>query len=106
MEFTGMLPAAIEKFDSLMDTLTALGLSPRVTQGFNGTGGEADLRTWGVVCNMSCADMGALATEAAALGITVQEDGSLAYTAGLAIDDFKTRRVDGTLTLQPENEEV
>lgn len=106
MELTGMLPAAIEKFDLLLATLEARSLSPRVTHGFSGAGGENDLRTWGVVCNITCSDMDILAAEASNIGIAIQEDGSLAYTAGLTINDFKTRRVDGSLTLQPENEEV
>jgi hypothetical protein len=40
-----------------------------------------------------------LAQECADLGITIQEDGSLAYTNGLTIDDFKTYRVNGQLEL-------
>ncbi|MDD4339195.1 MAG: hypothetical protein PHV00_05895 [Syntrophales bacterium] len=100
-EFSGMLPAAIEKFEALFAALEDLGLNPRVTGGYAKHGDETDLRTWGVVCDMQCDDAGALAAQAAALGIVVQEDGSLAYTNGLTLDDFKTYRVQGDLNLPP-----
>ena len=49
-------------------------------------------------------DRVALADEAANLGITLQEDGSLAYTNGLTLADFQTGRVGGDLTLNEETE--
>jgi len=104
-EFTGMLPGAIEKFEALVAALETAGLNPRITGGYAGHGGDADLRTWGIVCNMQCDDDSVLTNQAASLGITIQEDGSLAYTAGLTIDDFQTLRVGPDLTLQPENKE-
>ena len=99
-EFTGMLPGAIAQFEELMERVPGT----IVTRGFSGAGGENDLRTWGVVCNLSNPDMGALTAAAANLGITVLEDGSFAYTNGLTIDDFKTYRVNGSLELMPDEE--
>ncbi len=103
-EFSGMIPAAVEKFEALFDALEALELNPRVTAGYSAHGDESDLRSWGVVVTMACDDMAALADEAANLGITLQEDGSLAYTNGLALADFQTGRVGGDLTLNEETE--
>ena len=94
-EFTGMLPGAIVKFEELMSRVP----NAKVTRGFSGQGGHDDLRAWGVVCNIACDDMEQLAIEAKALGIGIQEDGSLAYTNGLTIEDFKTYRVNGDLEL-------
>jgi len=99
-EFTGMLPGAIEKFEALLDAVPGTV----VTRGFSGAGGEDDLRTWGVVCDLANPDMGALAAEAEKLGISVLDDGSFAYTNGLTIDDFKTYRVNGSLELMPDEE--
>jgi len=95
-----MLPGAIARFEELMDKVPGTV----VTRGFSGQGGEGDLRTWGVVCNLSNPDMGALVAEAEKLGIAALEDGSFAYTNGLTIDDFKTYRVNGSLELMPEEE--
>jgi hypothetical protein len=103
-EFTGMLPGAIEKFEQLMTRLD--GLNPKVVDAYASHGDGDDLRTWGVVCNIVCDDTQRLAEEAASLGITIQADGSLAYTNGLTIDDFKTYLVNGYLELIPEEEEV
>ncbi len=102
VEFTGMLPGAIEKFEQLITRLD--GLNPKVVDGYQSHKGEDDLRTWGVVCNIECDDEGKKLTEAAGLGITVRADGSLAYTNGLTIDDFKTYRVQADLTLAEEEE--
>ena len=102
VEFTGMLPGAIEKFEQLITRLD--GLNPKVVDGYQSHGGEDDLRTWGVVCNIECDDESKKLTEAAGLGITVRADGSLAYTNGLTIDDFKTYRVQADLTLAEEEE--
>ena len=102
VEFTGMLPGAIEKFEQLITRLD--GLNPNVVDGYASHGGEDDLRTWGVVCNIECDDESKKLTEAAGLGITVRADGSLAYTNGQTIDDFKTYRVQADLTLAEEEE--
>lgn len=104
--FTGMLPGAVAKFEELYATLEAAGLHPRVTGGYGSHGGDEDLRTWGVVCDMACDDRPTLEAGAALLGIAIQEDGSLAYTNGLTIDDFRTNRVQGDLTLATYEEEV
>jgi hypothetical protein len=105
-EFTGMLPGAIVRFEALFSVLDKAGLNPEITGGYSGHGGEDDLRSWGVVCYMKCNDRKRLETEAAILGITIREDGSMAYTNGLIIDDFKTMRVGADLTLQSETKEV
>lgn len=94
-EFTGMLPGAIAKFEELMARLP----NPKVQAGYGVHGDENDLRTWGVVCNIRCDDAEVLVQECADLGITIQDDGSLAYTNGLTIEDFKTCRVNGNLEL-------
>ena len=99
-EYTGMLPGAIEKFEQLMTRLN--GLNPRVVDAYASHKDENDLRTWGVVCNIVCDDAEQLADAAADLDIDIQEDGSLAYTNGLTIDDFKTYRVQANLTLTEE----
>jgi hypothetical protein len=99
-EFTGMLPGAIDKFEELLVRLD--GRNPVVIAGYQIHGNENDLRTWGVVCNIRCDDMDLLAAEAEEMGITVQEDGSLAYTNGLTIENFKTNRVGADLTLLEE----
>lgn len=104
--FTGMLPGASQKFEELYAALENQGLHPRVTGGYGSHGGDEDLRTYGVVCDMQCDDRDALEAQAAVLGITVQDDGSLAYTNGLTIDDFRTNRVQGDLTLATDEEEV
>ena len=103
-EFSGMLPAAVEKFEALFAALEVQELNPRVTAGYSAHGDESDLRSWGVVVSMACNDMDVLAKKAAELGITIQEDGSLAYTNGLALADFQTGRVGGDLTLNEETE--
>jgi hypothetical protein len=102
--FTGMLPGAIEKFETLFETLKSAGLNPRITGGYSTHGSDDDLRTWGVVCNMQCDDDAILSAEAAALGIEIRGDGSLAYTNGLTLADFKTNRVTADLTLQSQEE--
>ena len=46
-----------------------------------------------------------LKNKAEELGITwLSDDGYMAYTNGLDIDDFKTYRVNGNLELMPEEE--
>jgi len=103
-EFSGMIPAAVEKFEALFEALEVLELNPRVTAGYSAHGDENDLRSWGVVVSMACNDMDVLADEAAELGITIQEDGSLAYTNGLTLADFQTGRVGADLTINTETE--
>lgn len=105
-EFTGMLPGAIEKFEALYDALDSAGLNPRITGGYSGHGDESDLRTWGVVCDMQCADRARLETEAAILGIVIQPDGSLAYMNGLTVADFQTYRVGPDLAFSTAETEV
>jgi len=104
-EFTGMLPGAVAKFEALLVVLENDGLNPRVNGGYSGHGDDDDLRTWGVVCNIACDDMAALAAAAANLQIEIRDDGSLAFTNGLNIDDFKTFRVGPDIELHPENDE-
>ena len=101
-EFSGMLPGAVAKFETLMTRLAKY--NPRVTDAYASHGDDNDLRTWGVVCDITCDDMDKLLEEAASLGITIQQDGSLAYVNGLTIDDFKTYRVQADLTLAEEEE--
>jgi hypothetical protein len=49
--------------------------------------------------------MEALKTEAEDLLILwLSDDGDMAYTNGLSIDDFQTYRVNGNLELTPEKE--
>ena len=102
-DFTGMIPAAIEKFEALFDALEAKGLKPQVTSQYSAHGGDDDLRTWGVVCGMACSDPAALATEAAKLKINIQPDGSLAFLESevegkkLTIADFKTLEIGGDM---------
>lgn len=100
-EFTGMLPAAIERFEALL--ANAAALNPAVAKGYDATAGKDSFFYWGAGCRIQAADMEALQTEAEALDILwLSDDGDMAYTNGLAIDDFKTFRVNGTLELTPE----
>lgn len=102
-EFTGMLPAAIEKFQKLL--ATASNLSPVVKKGYDSDAGQDSFFAWGCACRITANNMTALKVKAAALGITwLSDDGSMAYTDGLTIDDFKTFRVNGDLVLMPEEE--
>ena len=103
-EFSGMIPAAVAKFEALMDALDLLELNPRVTAGYSAHGDASDLRSWGVVVTMTCDDMAELADQAAELGITLQENGSLAYTNGLTLADFQTGRIGADLTINTELE--
>jgi hypothetical protein len=96
-EFTGMLPAAIEQFEKLLAAVPG----SKVVKGFSGADGENDLRSWGVVCDIS-GDVSKLEIEAEKLNILWDGNVSFAYTNGLVIDDFKTYRVGGDLILLPE----
>ena len=58
-----------------------------------------------LACRITANDMVALKTKAEALGITwLSDDGDMAYTNGLTINDFKTFRVNRDLILTPEEE--
>jgi len=102
-EFTGMLPAAIEKFEQLIEASAAL--IPRIVRGYDCNVGKDSYFSWGCAATISSNDEQKLRKAAEKLGITwLADDGSMAYTAGLTIDDFKTYRVDGALQLTPEKE--
>lgn len=105
-EFTGMLPAAIQKFEELLADPAVAALNPTIVQGYDAVPGPDSFFAWGCACTIACNDAGTLRARAEALDITwLGDDGSMAYTAGLTIDDFKSFRVDGSLTLQPVQEE-
>lgn len=98
--FTGMLPAAITKFEELMTEASAL--NPTVTRGYDVSAGPDSFFGWGCACSIQCDDMEELQTAAEGLGITWLGGGDLAYTNSLTIDDFKTFRVNGALELMSE----
>lgn len=102
-EFTGMLPAAIGKFQKLL--ATASNLSPVVEKGYDSDAGQDSFFAWGCACRIAANDMVALETKAEAIGIAwLSDDGDMAYTNGLTINDFKTFRVNGNLELTLEEE--
>jgi hypothetical protein len=102
-EFTGMLPAAINTFEELLDAVAEL--NPRIEKGYDPAAGRDSFFYWGAACRITCDDMPALQSEAKTLGITwLSDDGDMAYTNGLDINDFKTYRVNGNLELMPEQE--
>ena len=103
-EFTGMLPAVIDKFESLLTQATAKELNPVITKGYDVTQGKDSYFYWGCACNIQCDDMMQLEIDAETLGIEWLGAGDFAYTNGLDIDDFKTYRVNGNLELMPEQE--
>ena len=104
-EFTGMLPGAIEKFEELLTTVTEL--NPVVLSGYDSAAGKDSFAYWGCGCRIQADDMEALQKETESLGIAWQsDDGDMAYTKGLTVDDFKTFRVNGALELTPEKEGV
>ena len=104
-EFTGMLPGAIAKFETLLANTAAL--NPAVAKGYDSTAGEDSFFSWGAACRITSDDMPALKIAAESLGITwLSDDGDMAYTGGMTIDDFKTYRVNGNLELMPEEEEL
>ena len=105
-EFTGMLPAAILKFEELLVAAELEELSPIVEKGYDSTAGQESFFAWGCACRITASDMEALQTAAEDMGITwLADDGSMAYTGGRTIEDFKTYRVNGNLELMPEEEE-
>lgn len=101
-EFNGMNPTAIVKFEELIAAIS--DHNPVVTSRYSGADGEDSFATWGVVCSISCSNEAAKAAACESLGIIIQDDGSLAYTNGLTIDDFKTYRVNSNLELMSEEE--
>ena len=102
-EFTGMLPAAIDKFEELLQAVAEL--NPKVEKGYDSTAGKDSYFYWGAACRITCDNMTLLKNKAEELGITwLSDDGYMAYTNGLDIDDFKTYRVNGNLELMPEQE--
>ena len=103
-EFTGMLPAAIDKFESLLTQATAKELNPVITKGYDVTQGKDSYFYWGCACSIQCDDALQLEIDAENLGIECLGNSSYAYTNGLDIDDFKTYRVNGNLELMPEQE--
>jgi len=104
-EFTGMLPAAIDKFEELI-TL-AKDLNPIVVKGYDASQGEDSFFFWGCACQVTCSNMSKLKALAESLDILWATDdlGCMAYTKGLTIEDFKTYRVSGDLELMPEEPE-
>jgi len=105
-EFTGMLPAAILKFEELFTAAEKEGISPSIEKGYDSTAGQDSFFAWGCACRMTASDMKALQTLAEALGITwLDDDGDMAYTNKQTIKNFKTFRVSGDLVLMPEVEE-
>lgn len=102
-EFTGMLPAAIEKFEALLTK--AADLKPQILAGYDASQGKDSLAYWGVACRIQCEDMEALLAMTEELAIIwLSDDGDMAYTNGLTIADFQTFRVNGNLELTPEKE--
>lgn len=102
-EFTGMLPGAIEKFEELL--YAAAALEPKVVAGYDASKGKDSYFYWGAACRIQCEDMEVLKAAADELLILwLSDEGDLAYTNGMSIDDFQTFRVNGNLELMPEKE--
>jgi hypothetical protein len=99
----GMLPAAICAFNKLLAVCD--DLNPVVVSGYNAKTDIKDFTHWGCACRVQCKDMAALKKTAEELGITwLSDEGDMAYTNGLTIDDFLTFRVNGSLELVPEED--
>lgn len=101
-EFAGMISTAIAKFEELLELVS----DTEIIKGFSGQGGEDDLRTWGVVCDLVNPDMNLLIEAAETLGIEHLGGNTFAYTNNLTIDDFKTYRVNSDLVLMPLPPEI
>ena len=125
-EFTGMLPAAIAKFEELLSIVAEF--NPQIMRGYDPASSKANFFYWGVACRIECDDIEILQVEAEEIGITpspkkfrsgmralqtaaeeigitwLSDDGDIAYTADRTIADFKTFRVNGDLELMPEKE--
>ena len=109
-EFTGMLPAAISKFEEFLDLAKAQDLNINIVKGFDGTQGSDSYFCWGCAIQVVCLDLVSLRTLAESIGIIVYDENinvvNLAYTNNLTIDDFKTYRVNGQLELTEEKKIV
>jgi hypothetical protein len=105
-EFTGMLQAAIDKFEDLL--ILAEALNPIVIKGYDSSQGDNSFFFWGCACQITCTDMPQLKTLAESFDILWADDdsGCMAYTNGLDINDFKTYRVNSNLELMPESLEL
>ena len=102
-EFTGMLPAAIVKFEELLANVAKL--NPKILKGYDSAAEKDSYAYWGCACIIICDDMDILKEQAATSDITwLTDDGLMAYTNSLTIDDFKTYRVNGNLELTTEQE--
>ena len=100
-ELTGMLPAAISRFGELLEKVA--GLEPKIVSGYDASKGKGSFFYWGVACRIQCTNMEVLKAEAEGLSILwLSDDGDMAYTDGLSIDDFQTYHVNGNLELTPE----
>ena len=99
-ELNGMLPAAIEKFEKLLENVP----DARVVRGYNVDEGKDSFFSWGCACQMLTPDMKKLQTEAEKLGITWLGKGNMVYKKERTIADFKTFRVDSRLKLRTEKE--
>ena len=98
-EFTGMLPAVIDKFESLLSVVPGAV----VVKGYDVSPGKDSFYYWGAACRMTSDNMVALKTAAENLNIIwLSDDGDMAVTNGLTIEDFKTYRVNGNLELTEE----
>jgi len=102
LEFNGMLPLAISKFEELLDATK--DLNPKIIKGYDCTAGKDSYFYWGCACQITCSDMNALKILAESLDILWADDdsGQMAYTNNLDINDFKTYRVNGQLELTEE----
>lgn len=103
-EFIGMLQAAINKFEELINLLN--GLNPVIVKGYDSSQGNDSFFFWGCACQITCDNMQQLKELAESLDIlwATDDSGCMAYTNGLTIEDFKTYRVNGDLELLPEQE--
>lgn len=104
LEFNGMLPVAISKFEELLETVK--DLNPKIIKGYDSTAGKDSYFYWGCACQITCSDMNVLKDFAESLDILWAEDnsGQMAFTNNLDITDFQTYRVNGQLELTEEIE--
>lgn len=102
-ELTGMLPAAIRAVEELLETTA--DLNPKVVRGYDSTAEKGSYFYWGVACRIQSSAPTKLKAAAKKIGfLCLNDEGDLAYTDGLSIDDFQTYRVNGELELTPEKE--
>jgi len=95
-----MLPAAIEKFEALLENIP----DARVVRGYNVDEGKDSFFSWGCACQMLAPDMKKLKAEAEKLDITWLGKGNMVYKEERTIADFKTFRVNSRLKLVSEKE--